>query len=112
MSADVPESMRAAFLPVAVLVGLLLAAVHWVGLAVGGALVGLAASSTRRGLAAGAGFGALAWAVFLGRQFVAGVGPGPDATQLVAVALVGAVVLATVGASVRVLTGSTGRARR
>lgn len=107
MSVDLSPSRRAAFLPVAVLVGLLLAAVHWAGLAVGGALVGLAATSTRRGLLAGAGFGVLAWATFLARQFAAGVGPGPDATQLVAVALVGAVVLATVGASVRVLTERT-----
>ncbi|WP_336037015.1 hypothetical protein [Halobacterium yunchengense] len=48
-----------------VLVGLALAAVHWLGLLVGGAGVGLLARSWPRALAGGAGFGALAWLAFV-----------------------------------------------
>lgn len=92
-----------ALLSGAAVVGIILSAVHWIGLAVGGALVGFAASSTKRGILAGVGFGLLAWVVFLVRQFAAGVGPTADAAQFLGVALVGAVVLATIGSSVRAL---------
>jgi|AntRauMinimDraft_4_1070384.scaffolds.fasta_scaffold00024_50 hypothetical protein len=51
---------------VAVVASLALAWVHWVGLLVGGIAVGLLASSWPRALAAGLGFGALAWLLFLG----------------------------------------------
>jgi hypothetical protein len=40
--------------------------VHWVGLLVGGIAVGLLAASWPRAIAAGLGFGALAWLAFLG----------------------------------------------
>jgi hypothetical protein len=44
-------------LVVAILAGLALSTLHWVGLVVGGALVGLVAASLRRALVAGFGFG-------------------------------------------------------
>ncbi len=47
-------------------VGLAAAWVHWYGFLLGGALVGLASKDLKRGLAAGLGFGLLAWAVFAG----------------------------------------------
>jgi hypothetical protein len=46
-------------LVVAIVVGLLLSTVHWLGLVVGGALVGLVAASLRRALLSGLGFGLL-----------------------------------------------------
>ncbi|WP_290818808.1 hypothetical protein [Halovivax sp.] len=48
----------------AVAVGLSLTWVHWFGLVLGGALVGLVAPSLRRGLLFGLGFGALVLSVF------------------------------------------------
>jgi hypothetical protein len=48
----------------AIVAGLVVASFHWVGLVVGGALVGLVASSLSRALLAGLGFGlivVLAW---------------------------------------------------
>lgn len=56
----------------AIVVGLALASVHWLGLIVGGALVALPAASTWRGLGAGFGFGVLAWLGFLGLLAVDG----------------------------------------
>ena len=53
-------------------VGLAAAWVHWYGLALGGALVGLASKDVKRGLVAGVGFGLLAWAVFAGLVASAG----------------------------------------
>lgn len=49
-----------------VVLGLLVAQVHWLGLVAGGALVSLPQTSLGRGVAAGVGFGALSWLVFLG----------------------------------------------
>ena len=46
--------------------GLAAAWLHWYGFLLGGALVGLASKNVKRGLAAGVGFGVLAWAVFAG----------------------------------------------
>jgi hypothetical protein len=57
---------------VAVVASLALASVHWLGLLVGGVAVGLLASSWPRALAAGVGFGALAWSAFLGTLWRAG----------------------------------------
>jgi hypothetical protein len=56
----------------AIVVGLVLAAVHWVGLVAGGALVGLVASSLRRAVLAGVGFGVLAVLGWLALLAVAG----------------------------------------
>lgn len=49
-----------------VAVGLAAAQVHWYGLVLGGALVGLVSKNTKRALVAGLGFGLLAWGVFAG----------------------------------------------
>jgi len=63
------------------LLGLLLASVHWLGLVVGGALVGLVATTLRRALLSGLGFsvlvlvvwgGALAWHGTLGGVLATG----------------------------------------
>lgn len=59
-------------LAVAVVVGLLFASVHWVGLVVGGALTGLLARSPRRGVIAGFAFGVLAWATFVASLALSG----------------------------------------
>lgn len=50
----------------AIVVGLAVVWVHWLGFVVGGALVALLQPSLRRGLLAGLGFGLLAWLVFAG----------------------------------------------
>ena len=87
----------------AVLVGLAASTVHWLGLAVGGALVGLVARTTRRGLLGGAGFGLLAGVLFVTEQFRDGAWPPGDAATLFALALGMAIGLGVVGASVRAL---------
>lgn len=56
----------------AITVGLGLSTLHWLGLVAAGALVGLLATSFRRALLAGFGFGALALAVWFARHAVAG----------------------------------------
>lgn len=47
-----------------VALGLAVAWVHWSGLVLGGALVGLVSKNVKRGLLAGLAFGLFAWAVF------------------------------------------------
>ncbi|MXR51146.1 hypothetical protein GRX03_05935 [Halovenus sp. WSH3] len=59
-------------LVVATAIGLGLATVHWLGLVAGGALVGLVATSLRRALLAGLGFGVTALAVWFG--YLAAIG--------------------------------------
>lgn len=59
-------------LVVAVVVGLVAASLHWVGLVVGGAAVGLVTTSLKRALLAGLGFGTLAVLVWLGSLALAG----------------------------------------
>ncbi|MFT4946083.1 MAG: hypothetical protein ACI8TL_000314 [Natronomonas sp.] len=54
-------------------VGLGLARLHWLGLVAGGALVGLVATSLRRALLAGLGFGVTAIAVWFGTLTATGV---------------------------------------
>lgn len=56
----------------ATVVGLALAAVHWVGLLVGGALVGLCWPTLRRAVVAGLGFGVVVVAVAAARFALAG----------------------------------------
>ncbi|ELZ91431.1 hypothetical protein C440_13994 [Haloferax mucosum ATCC BAA-1512] len=53
-------------LVVATIVGLAAAAVHWIGLAVGGALVGVLATSLRRAVPQGLTFGGVAVALHVG----------------------------------------------
>ncbi|WP_435178012.1 hypothetical protein [Halorussus sp. AFM4] len=57
---------RRAALVAGAVAGLAAARVHWYGLLLGGALVGLVSRDVKRGLLAGVGFGLLAWAVFAG----------------------------------------------
>jgi hypothetical protein len=52
-------------LVVAIVAGLALSTVHWLGLVVGGALVGLVAASLRRALLSGLGFGLLVVVVWV-----------------------------------------------
>lgn len=56
--------LHAAALAVAVVLGLVLAWIHWLGLIVAGALVALVAPSPRRGLAYGVGVSLLVLVVF------------------------------------------------
>ena len=87
---------------VALLVGLGLATLHWGGLLVGGALVGLSMPTLRRALVAGLGFG-LAGLVVAGARFaLAGtLGAVLGAWPLVAVAVVAPLVAGPVGSLVR-----------
>ena len=66
------ERSRWVTMVVAILVGLVAAALHWTGLFLGGALVGLAAVTRRRALLAGLGFGVLVWVVFLATLLASG----------------------------------------
>lgn len=59
-------------LTVAVVAGTAFAGLHWLGLVAGGALVGLVATSVRRGLMAGLGFGVFVLVVWTGRLAVGG----------------------------------------
>lgn len=54
-------------------IGLGLASVHWTGLVAGGALVGLVATSLKRALLAGVGFGVTALVVWFGTLVASGV---------------------------------------
>ncbi|MBX0321708.1 hypothetical protein EGH21_01560 [Halomicroarcula sp. F13] len=86
----------------AVLVGLGLGSVHWLGFVVGGALVGVCWPSLRSAIAAGFGFGVVAVAVFLARFALVGtldgaLGMGP----LIAIAVVTPLVAGSLGAAVR-----------
>lgn len=74
----------------AITVGLGLATVHWLGLVAAGALVGLVATSFRRALLAGVGFGGFALAAWFARHAIAGSLDGVLATGefvLIAVAV-------------------------
>jgi len=59
-------------LAVACLIGLVAATVHWLGLVLGGAMVGLVAASLRRALLAALGFGALVLTAWGGRLALSG----------------------------------------
>ncbi|MEF8779601.1 MAG: hypothetical protein V5A46_02830 [Haloferacaceae archaeon] len=52
--------------------GIGMASAHWLGLVVGGMLVGSLEPTLRRGVLAGAAFGLLAWVAFAGTLFVDG----------------------------------------
>ncbi|WP_424017001.1 hypothetical protein ACOZ4N_14090 [Halorientalis pallida] len=59
----------------AVVVGLVVVPLHWLGFVLGGALVALTQPSLGRGLLAGLGFGVLSWLVFA--LWLAGTGNLP-----------------------------------
>ncbi|MFB6070315.1 MAG: hypothetical protein ABEJ76_04765 [Halanaeroarchaeum sp.] len=88
-------------------IGLLLAGIHWVGVALGAALLSLFAPSTGRGLVYGAGFGVLVWLVFAVRQFWGSIGPYTDAATLLVTSAGIAIGLGLLGASVREVVRST-----
>lgn len=66
------EGWRWTTMVAAILIGLIAACVHWIGLFIGGALVGLASATPGRALLAGLGFGVLVWTVFVVGLFVGG----------------------------------------
>lgn len=69
-----------------VVLGLLLAQFHWLGLVAGGTLTALPQQSFGRGVAAGLGFGVLAWVAFLVGLWTAGVASlYPEMGQVAAV---------------------------
>jgi hypothetical protein len=83
-------------------VGLVLGAVHWIGLVAGGALVGLCWPRLRDALLAGFGFGVVVVIVFVARLALAGtlagaLGMGP----LVGIAVVTPLLAGPLGAVVR-----------
>jgi hypothetical protein len=87
---------------VAFLVAIPLGTVHWLGLAAGGALVGLTAASTRRALVLGVYLGAAAVLVFVGWLWLAGVlGKAIATGQLFGASLAIAFVFPILGAAVR-----------
>lgn len=93
---------RRLVLLVGVVVGLALAQLHWLGLVVGGALVALPQPSLRRGVAAGFGFGVLAWVLFLVGLWFAGVaGLYPEMGQVAVVVGAIAVVCGLLGGLAR-----------
>lgn len=93
---------RRALTAVAFVVGLALATVHWGGLLVGGALVGLAQPTLGRALPAGLGFGIAALAVAAVRFALAGTLAEVAGTwPLVGVAVAVALVAAPLGATAR-----------
>jgi len=86
----------------AVLVGLVLATVHWVGLFVGGALVGLSQPTLRRAVLAGLGFGAAALVVAAVGVVTAGTLGGVLGTwPLVAIGVAVPLLAGPLGATVR-----------
>lgn len=87
---------------VAILAGLVAAWVHWAGLFLGGALVGLASATRGRALLAGFGFGVLVVAVFVVTLFAGGdLSQYLQMGQIVAVSLAIPVVTGTIGALAR-----------
>lgn len=58
------EHWRWAAMVGAIGIGLVVSAIHWTGLFLGGALVGLATATRGRALLSGLGFGVLVWVVF------------------------------------------------
>lgn len=67
------QFVRGLLLVGAAIVGIRLASVHWLGIVIGGALVGLLGSTVRRALLLGAFFGLVVWLVFVGSMALDGV---------------------------------------
>lgn len=87
---------------VAAVVGLALASVHWLGLFVGGALVGLFARTLPRAVAAGVAFGLLAVLAFAAWLAVSGsLGVYLETGQILAVSVAIPIVAGAVGSLVR-----------
>lgn len=77
--------------------GIFLSTIHWLGLLVGGSVLGLLAPSLRRGILYGAVFGVTVWLVFVLSLGWAGVVPSMDGIQVFGLSLVIPVVLGAVG---------------
>jgi hypothetical protein len=86
----------------AVVVGLALGNVHWIGLVAGGALVGLVATTLKRALLAGLGFGITVLLVWAGWLVVNGVFGKVLATgQFVGIAVAVGIVAPLLGSLLR-----------
>lgn len=93
---------RRAVMLVGAAVGLAVAQFHWLGLLLGGALVGLASRDLPRALLAGLAFGVGALAVFLGSLAIAGsLGPVLAMGQLTYLAVATPIGAGLVGSLVR-----------
>ena len=66
------ERARWVTMVAAIAIGLAASAVHWTGMFLGGALVGLASAARGRALLSGLGFGTFVWAVFAAVLFIGG----------------------------------------
>ena len=85
-------------------VGLAPAALHWSGLLVGGALLGLLSDSWRRAVLAGFAFGVLVWFAFVFRLALSGgLATYLASGQLLLVCAAVAIGLATIGGLARAL---------
>jgi hypothetical protein len=86
----------------ACLLGLVLATVHWLGLVVGGALVGLVATTLKRALLAGLGFAVLVLTVWAGLFVVGGVfGKVVAMGQITAISVAMGIALPVLGSLLR-----------
>jgi hypothetical protein len=86
----------------AIVVGLAAASVHWIGLVLAGALVGLVTRSLRRALLAGLGFGVLAVLIWMGSLALAGsLGKVLDTGLFAGLAIGVGIVAPTFGSLVR-----------
>jgi hypothetical protein len=93
---------RRGLLAVAIVTGVVLATVHWSGLLVGGALVGLTQPTLRRAVLAGLGFGVVVVGVAAAQFAVAGTLGGVVGTwPLVAIGAVVPLVAGPLGATAR-----------
>ncbi|WP_436923698.1 hypothetical protein [Halosimplex amylolyticum] len=101
-AAQTTPGQRRALTVAAVVAGLALASVHWAGLLVGGALVGLCRPTLRRAIVAGLGFGVVVIAVAAAQLSLAGT--LDESLAMGSILLVGVVVplvAGPLGASVR-----------
>lgn len=87
----------------AVVLGLAMTSIHWLGILIGGVLIGLVAPTTGRALLYGAVWGVFVGAVSVAWLGAAGIVPSMAAGQLWGVSLGGGLVLGTVGGSAREL---------
>lgn len=87
----------------AILLGLAMSLIHWLGILLGGILIGLVAPSTGRALLYGAVWGLLVGVVSVAWLGAAGIVPSMAAGQLWGVSLGAALLLGTIGGSAREL---------
>lgn len=86
----------------AIVVGLVLAWVHWLGVVLGAVLVALPTRTWPRGVAAGFGFGALVWLAFAASLALAGtLGAYLGTMPLLAISVAVPIVLGLLGGLVR-----------